>query len=93
MSLHSVDEHGRKLIAHAWNEPGKASANVNKTMIMLISTFGTSLPEAPWKRLRKICHDAGQIQGVFMQSNIVKFYIEAANSIIFIINIVSIYLG
>ena len=29
VSLHSVDEHGRRLIAHAWNEPGKASANVN----------------------------------------------------------------
>ena len=84
VSLHSVDEHGRRLIAHAWNEPGKASANVNKRMKMFISTFGTSLPEAPWKRLRKICNDAGQIQGVFMdvpQSNIVKCYFEAANSI------------
>ena len=30
VSLQSVDEHGRRLIAHAWNEPGKASANVNK---------------------------------------------------------------
>lgn len=51
---------------------------------MFISTFGTSLPAAPWKRLRIICNDAGQIQGVFMnvpQSNIVKFYFEADNSI------------
>ena len=48
-----------RLIAHAWNEPGKASANVNKKMKMFISTFGTSLPAAPWKRLRKICNDAG----------------------------------
>ena len=75
-----IDEHGRRLIANAWNEPGKASANVNKLMKMFIS----SLPAAPWKRLRKICNDAGQIQGVFMdvpQSNIVKFYFEAANSI------------
>ena len=30
--LHSVDKYGRRLIAHAWNEPGKASANVNKKM-------------------------------------------------------------
>ena len=51
---------------------------------MFISTFGASLPAAPWKRLRKICNDAGQIQGVFMdvlQSDIVKFYFEAANCI------------
>ena len=84
VSLHSVNEHGRKLIAHVWNEPGKASANVNKMMKMFISTFGTSLPAAPWKRLQKICNDAGQIQGVFMdvpKSNIVNFYFEAANSI------------
>ena len=42
VSLYSVDEHGRRLIAHAWNELGKASANVNKKMKMFISTFGTS---------------------------------------------------
>ena len=42
MSLHSVDDHGRRLIAHAWNEPGKASANVNKKMQMFLSTFGAS---------------------------------------------------
>ena len=53
VSLQSVDEHGRRLIAHAWNEPGKASANVNKKMKMFLSTFGASLPAAPWKRLRK----------------------------------------
>ena len=57
MTLHSVAEHGRRLIADAWNEPGKASANVNKQMIMFISTFGASLPAAPWKRLRNICND------------------------------------
>ena len=44
MSLHSVDEHGRRPIAHAWNEPGKASANVNDKM-------RASFPAAPWKRL------------------------------------------
>ena len=66
MSLHSVDEHGRRLIAHAWNEPEKVSANVNKKMKMFISTFGTSLSEAPWKRMRKICNDADQIHRVYL---------------------------
>ena len=53
-------------------------------MKLFISTFGTSLPTEPWRRLRRIRNDAGQVCEEYMevsQSNIVKSYYQSANCI------------